>query len=141
MNYVRAGAVNFSKMHSMILGTTPLKTKSQRRLFGTPAVTPPAAATTTQVPASAVLSVITATTSAGTLVKHVKLAEATRSEQLGVVVGTTVSDTSKVDILWTTDGKTEGMAPQLLSAYRVPTSSTPAPTTAQASILQPTLQR
>ena len=71
---MRAGAANFSKMHSMILGTTPLKTKSQRRLFGTPAITSPAAAATTPVPTSVVSSPITATTKAGTLVKHVKLA-------------------------------------------------------------------
>ena len=138
---MRAGTANFSKIHSMILGTTPLKTKSQRRLFGTPAVTSQAVAATTPVPTSVASSPITATTKAGTLVKHVKLAEAARSEQLGVVVGTTVSDTSKVDILWTTDGKTEGMAPQLLSAYTVPTPSNPAPTTAPASTLQPALQR
>ena len=128
-------------MHSMILGATPLRKKSQRRLFGTPITPTPTATTTAPAPTTTTPTTVTVATKTGTLIKHVKLTAHPRSDQLGVVVGITVSDTTKLDILWTEDGKTEGILPAMLSLYAVQTPSTSAAATSAVSSLKPELQR
>ena len=90
-------------MNSLVLGLTPLRTTprarpSRRRLaFATPS---------SQVNSASQDSptFTTEQTPVGTLVKH---ATGDSSGQIGVVVSRKMSDQTKLDIIWTSDGATE----------------------------------
>ena len=138
-----------AKMQSLVLGSTPLRTQSRRRLFATPLQQTPQHQV--QMPSSspaASSGAVTLETSVGTLVDHVVLEGNTRSGQLGVVLGKTVTDTTKLDILWTTDGVQSSTDPQHLTLHTMQTPSTsPTPSTSQSApssipaVLKPELQR
>ena len=145
-------------MHSMILGATPIRTKSRRRLFRTPSTSTPItpAPVRASTPASAVVAApapapanaITIESKPGTLIQHAEITGNARSNQLGVIVSKNVTDANKLDVLWTTDGTTEPMAPAFLNAYDITATNeaaqAPATTsgrTAAAVQLQPELQQ
>ena len=100
---------------SIVLGATPIKTKSRRairkRLYATPAPDPPATP-----PAQVQSTPLSTDSRAGTLVKHNPVEGNPRSGQLGVVVKRTSDTAETLDILWTTDGATTQTLPSLLTA-------------------------
>ena len=101
-------------MHSLILGKTPLRTVSKRRLLFTPRnpsetfSTPAPTATT---PAVTLTRPVTINERAGTIVTHVVINGNPRSGQQGVIVSKTAGDTTKLDVLWTGDGQIEAVLP------------------------------
>ena len=110
----------------MILGATPIRTKSRRRLFRTPSTSTPItpapvraltpASAVVAAPAPAPANAITIESKPGTLIQHAEITGNARSNQLGVIVSKNVTDANKLDVLWTTDGTTEPVAPAFLNA-------------------------
>ena len=135
-------------MQSLVLGATPIRDVSRRQLFSTPIahIISQPFAQSQQQPVAA--QQITATTSAGTFIRHIQVDGNQRATQLGTITGTTFTDNTKLDVIWTSDGATESVDPANLEAYNpVATTSTSAQQQQQQTprttleILQPTLQR
>ena len=107
-------------VNKTILGITPTKITSIRpvrtRLYATPEpnTTPPAQ--TRPQP-------IQITARPGTLVQHIE-SQDPRSGQLGVVIKRTTPDSNTLDVLWTSDGATTQIEPDMLILDRRATPNT-----------------
>ena len=130
-------------MQSLVLGATPVRTVSRRRLFSTPTTQTPAQPSATQ--SAPIITVVDRNARVGTLVKHIQAVGNTRSEQIGVVTGNAALDTDMLSILWTNDGATESVDPiNLVNATALQTQTSTvqaAPTASALSRIQPALQR
>ena len=116
-------------MHSMLLGATPLRTTSRRRLFTPPTIgfaTPQTNARTTvqtqqttNLPTSADNADVTLQTQPGTLVQHITEDGNDLSNQLGVVFGPSTTSMGDLEVLWTETSNMSAVKPDKLKLHTV----------------------
>lgn len=124
---------------SIVLGQTPIKSKSRRsvrELFPRTPIqhTPSPSAMTTA--AATADTVVTYETRVGTIVMHKTMEGELRSGNIGVVTGKTQGPSTTLNVLWTQDGSTTAVSPELLQKHGY---SSPSATTANTARTSPAI--